>query len=33
MTGTAAIQYVTDDTGRTVSVIVPIELWREIESE
>lgn len=33
MTGTAEIQYVTDGTGSTVSVIVPIELWREIESE
>jgi PHD/YefM family antitoxin component YafN of YafNO toxin-antitoxin module len=27
------LQYVTDETGTTVSVIVPIELWREIESE
>ncbi|HEY4761484.1 MAG TPA: hypothetical protein VIH42_12960 [Thermoguttaceae bacterium] len=27
------IQYVTDAEGRPVSVIVPIELWREIESE
>jgi PHD/YefM family antitoxin component YafN of YafNO toxin-antitoxin module len=27
------VQYVSDETGRPVSVIVPIELWREIESE
>jgi PHD/YefM family antitoxin component YafN of YafNO toxin-antitoxin module len=27
------IQYVTDEEGHPVSVIVPIELWREIESE
>lgn len=27
------IQYVTDSEGRPVSVIVPIELWRELESE
>jgi hypothetical protein len=27
------VQYVSDDTGKPVSVIVPIELWREIESE
>jgi PHD/YefM family antitoxin component YafN of YafNO toxin-antitoxin module len=29
----AEIQYVSDETGNTTSVIVPIELWREIESE
>lgn len=29
----AKIQYVSDERGKTVSVIVPIELWREIESE
>ena len=29
----AEIQYVSDETGNTISVIVPIELWREIESE
>ncbi len=33
MTSTAEIQYVADSTGNTVSVIVPIELWRELESE
>ena len=27
------IQYVSDETGNPTAVIVPIELWREIESE
>ncbi len=27
------IQYVSDESGNPVSVVVPIELWREIESE
>ncbi len=27
------VQYVSDENGQTVSVIVPIELWPEIESE
>ena len=27
------IQYVSDETGQTVAVIVPIDLWRDIESE
>lgn len=27
------IQYISDEIGNTISVIVPIELWREIESE
>jgi PHD/YefM family antitoxin component YafN of YafNO toxin-antitoxin module len=27
------IQFVSDENGQPVSVIVPIELWREIESE
>jgi len=27
------IQYVSDETGNLTAVIVPIELWREIESE
>ena len=27
------IQYVSDENGNPVSVIVPIELWHEIESE
>ena len=29
----AEIQYITDADGKNVRVIVPIELWREIESE
>ncbi|HEY0077719.1 MAG TPA: hypothetical protein VGB73_03665 [Pyrinomonadaceae bacterium] len=29
----ADIQYVSDENGNPVGVIVPIELWREIESE
>ena len=33
MTGEEQIQYVTDAVGKVVSVIVPIDLWREIESE
>jgi hypothetical protein len=27
------IQYVSDETGKPVGVLVPIELWRQIESE
>ena len=27
------IQYISDETGNPTAVIVPIELWREIESE
>ena len=27
------VQYVSDEEGQAVSVIVPIELWREITSE
>jgi hypothetical protein len=27
------IQYVSDENGNPIGVIVPIELWREIESE
>jgi PHD/YefM family antitoxin component YafN of YafNO toxin-antitoxin module len=27
------IEYVSDEKGQPVSVIVPIEMWREIESE
>ena len=27
------IQYVSDESGNPTAVIVPIELWREIESE
>ncbi|MFL6216457.1 MAG: prevent-host-death protein [Blastocatellia bacterium] len=29
----AEIQYISDESGNTVGVIVPIQLWREIESE
>ena len=29
----AQVQYVSDEEGKPVGVIVPIELWREIESE
>lgn len=29
----AEIQCVSDESGNTVAAIVPIELWREIESE
>lgn len=29
----AEIQYVSDESGNPVGVIVPIELWREIEAE
>lgn len=27
------IQYISDESGKPIGVIVPIELWREIESE
>lgn len=27
------VQYVSDDDGKEIAVIVPIDLWREIESE
>ena len=33
MTATTAVQYISDAEGNAVGVIVPIELWREIESE
>jgi len=33
MMSLAEIRYVSDSDGNTVGVIVPIELWREIESE
>ena len=33
MTHLADIQFVSDVDGNPVSVIVPIEVWREIESE
>ena len=33
MTSEEFLQYVSDAEGKAVGVIVPIELWREIESE
>jgi PHD/YefM family antitoxin component YafN of YafNO toxin-antitoxin module len=33
MASVSDIQFVSDADGKPVSVIVPIELWREIESE
>lgn len=30
---TISVQYVSDASGKAVSVIVPIDLWREIEAE
>ncbi len=33
MTSKTAVQYISDADGEEVGVIVPIELWHEIESE
>lgn len=33
MSATAQVQYICDEEGHDVGVIVPIELWREIASE
>jgi PHD/YefM family antitoxin component YafN of YafNO toxin-antitoxin module len=33
MTSNSPVQYVSDESGNAVAVIVPIEVWREIESE
>lgn len=33
MMASTEIQYVSDDSGETTAVIVPIALWREIESQ
>jgi PHD/YefM family antitoxin component YafN of YafNO toxin-antitoxin module len=33
MATNSPVQYVSDDHGNQVAVIVPIDLWREIESE
>ena len=33
MTAQVQVQYVSDEEGQEISVIVPIELWREIASE
>lgn len=29
----SSVQYITDDEGKVTGVIVPIDLWKEIESE
>jgi PHD/YefM family antitoxin component YafN of YafNO toxin-antitoxin module len=31
--GEAEVQYISDETGETTAVIVPIALWRELQSE
>ena len=33
LTATSDIQYVTNEQGEETAVLVPIELWREIEAE
>ena len=33
MLKTSSIQYLSDEAGKQVGVVVPIDLWREIESE
>ena len=33
MSADTPVQYVSDDAGNAIAVIVPIEVWREIESE
>jgi hypothetical protein len=33
MISNTPVQYVSDESGNAVAVIVPIEVWREIESE
>ena len=33
MTAESPLQYVSDESGNAVAVIVPIDVWREIESE
>jgi PHD/YefM family antitoxin component YafN of YafNO toxin-antitoxin module len=33
MTSASPLQYISDDQGNEVAVIVPIDIWREIESE
>lgn len=33
MTSATEIQYVSDERGNQIGVIVPIDLWREIEAE
>ena len=29
----SSLQYLTDDAGKPLAVVVPIDIWREIESE
>jgi antitoxin YefM len=33
MASESPVQYVSDESGNAIAVIVPIDLWREIESE
>jgi hypothetical protein len=33
MSAETPLQYISDDNGNAIAVIVPIEVWREIESE
>jgi PHD/YefM family antitoxin component YafN of YafNO toxin-antitoxin module len=33
MSADSPVQYVSDESGNAVAVIVPIDVWREIESE
>jgi PHD/YefM family antitoxin component YafN of YafNO toxin-antitoxin module len=33
MSSESSVQYVADANGKAVAVLVPIEIWREIESE
>jgi PHD/YefM family antitoxin component YafN of YafNO toxin-antitoxin module len=33
MSPDASLHYLTDDNGNAVAVVVPMEVWREIESE
>lgn len=33
MPADSPVQYVSDESGNAVAVIVPIDVWREIESE
>ena len=33
MNAESPLQFVSDETGKPVAVIVPIDVWREIESE
>jgi PHD/YefM family antitoxin component YafN of YafNO toxin-antitoxin module len=33
MSSDSPVQYVSDESGNAVAVIIPIDIWREIESE